>query len=94
MTVQEMFESVSDEEFLRFERVEDKRSTRPDIHAFLLLNDLFPCTTSIVSGAQHDQIWLGVHESEVSTLTIQNVIELSRCGVSYDDETGSLYMFA
>jgi hypothetical protein len=88
------FES-DDDEFLKFERVANKKSTRPDLHAFILLNELVPGETDIVSAAEHDEIFLSIDCEELAkVVTLEQVIELSRCGVRYHDEYDCLCMFA
>ena len=90
--LEEMLKADSDE-FLKFERIENKRSNRPDLHAFLLLDELCPGTTDMVDAAEHDEIFLEVSLEDLATvITEEQVIELIRCGVrmSYD----SLAMFA
>lgn len=77
------FEKFNDE-FLAFERVETKRSQRPDLHAFLLLDELFPGNTDMVCSAQHDEIWLEVDNQQLATLSDDQLIELIRCGVRHD----------
>ena len=57
-SVGDRWERVAGDEFLKFDRVENKRSQRSDLHAFLLLDELFPCDSDIVNHAEHDQIWL------------------------------------
>lgn len=81
------------EEFLKFDRVEVKLSTRPDIHAFILLNSLFPKNRDIVSGAEHDEIYLDVNDEQAGTLNDAQILELSRCGVRYDTQYCCLCMF-
>lgn len=80
-------------EYLKFDRVEVKLSTRPDIHAFILLNNLFPNNRDIVSGAEHDEIYLDVSSEQIEALTDAQMKELSRCGVRYDSYKGCLCMF-
>ena len=92
MTSRERFEK-HDDEFIKFDRVDNKRSQRRDLHAFLLLTELFPSTSKIVSGAGHDEIWLSPTGKQVETLTDFQILELVRCGVRYDDEHESLCMF-
>ena len=90
--LEEMLKADSDE-FLKFERIENKRSNRPDLHAFLRLDELCPGTTDMVDAAEHDEIFLEVSlEDLAAVITEEQVIELIRCGVrmSYD----SLAMFA
>lgn len=83
--LQEFFEKHSDE-FLKFERVENKLSFRPDVHAFLLLSRLAPGTFDIVSAAEHDEIFLEPSPDEVVKIaTEQELIDLHRCGVRCDD---------
>lgn len=86
------FEKHSDE-YLKFDRVENKLSRRPDLHAFLLLDKLFPSDSDVVAGAAHDEIFLHPSEKELRKgLTEELVIELTRCGVRMS-EYGGLSMF-
>jgi hypothetical protein len=81
-------------EFLKFERVENKHSTRSDIHAFIVLDKLFPSARDMVSAAEHEEIYLDVNPEELAEkATEDQVIELIRCGVRYDSSTDSLAMF-
>ncbi len=89
------FWEANDGEFLKFERVENKRSKRPDFHAFLLLDELVPDPRGrdMVSGAEHDQIWLQPEpEDLLEAATLQQLIDLHRCGVRCDEY--GLCMFA
>lgn len=95
MEIEAVFEKHSDEEFLKFDRVEKKRSRRPDIHAFLLLDELLPDDgreMDIVQAATHDKIFLfGDPEELARVATEEQIIELIRCGVMFDED--SLAMF-
>lgn len=99
MTTKEMFASVEDE-FLKFERipVESRRHERRDVCAFIYLHEKLGCEgvagRNIVAGAEYAQIYLDYEDSECDgVLGLDDVIYLSRCGVSYDTEAGSLFMF-
>jgi len=81
-----------DNEYLKFEHVKNKRSNRPDLHAFLLIDELFPKNRDMVCSAAHDEIWLDIDDDEIKKLTEEQIIELIRCGVRHDDD--SLVMFA
>lgn len=84
------------DEYLEWERVENKRSTRPDMHAFLLLDSLKPGSTrDMVCGAEHDQIWLNFSLDDLAEIaTPELLIELHRCGVLVDEDNNCLFMFA
>lgn len=56
MTTHELFEKHHDE-FLKFDRVEPKLASRPDVHAFIALDKLFPRKRDLVCCAEHDEIW-------------------------------------
>ena len=88
----EKFEAVNDD-FLKFEKVENKLSTRPDIHAFILLNQIFPDKRDIICAASHGVIWLDVEGEQIQTLSDSQILELVRCGVIHDEENESLSMF-
>ena len=79
--------------FLEFNGVENKRSQRPDLHAFILLDELFPGTSYMVSAASHDEIYLAIELDRLETLTDGQITELSRCGVRFDSEFDCLCMF-
>ena len=81
-------------EFLKFERIVDPPSQRPDLCAFLLLDKLLPGKRDIVSYAEHDQIWLDVDIDALAEVASKDdVVYLLRCGVWYDDDVESLSMF-
>jgi hypothetical protein len=83
-----------DKEFLKFERVEEKLSQRPDIHAFILLDKLVPETVDMVAAAEHDEIYLGVEpEKLLKVATKDQLRDLHRCGVRHDEDNDSLCMF-
>lgn len=91
--MQEMFETDNDEHG-EFQRVENKLNGRPDIHAYLLLDSLFPGDRDMVSAAEHDIIYLAPDAEELAKVaTEEQVLELIRCGVFVDTETDSLAMF-
>ena len=94
MDIHERWEAVTKQgdEFLKFEKVANKRSQRPDLHAFLMLDELFPGDSDLVSSASHDEIWLDVDDDQVETLTDEQILELSWCGVRHDSD-GGLCMF-
>jgi len=93
MTVEEMFNKFEDEYF-KFEDVENKRSEAGDIHAMLLLQEVLPCDGRMISAAEHDQIWFNVAVEKLEgLLTEGHVKELMACGVFYDDDVESLSMF-
>jgi hypothetical protein len=86
--------SGCNDEFLKFENVENKLSQRPDLHAFMLLDSLFPGDINMVSGASHDEFYLSISPEELSEkATDEQLIDLHRCGVRYDESNDSLAMF-
>jgi hypothetical protein len=59
MTLEDRFLQFEDEE-LRFERVQGKRSERRDLHAFLLLDELQPGDAPMISDSGHDEYFLDI----------------------------------
>ncbi len=105
MELKERFESFNDD-FLEFEKVQNKRSKRPDLHAFLLLDEIVPPQPTrgrpdrldqshdMIAAAEHDEIWLATSCNELNkNATDEQILELVRCGVRYDDAYQSLCMF-
>ena len=82
-------------DFLEFHKIKTKRANRPDLHAFLLLDELCPGTSDIISAAAHDEIFLDVDVDELrKKATEEQLRELHRCGVRHDADHESLVMFA
>jgi len=79
--------------FLKFSDVEHKRTGRPDLHAFLVLDELFPGTIDLICTAGYDKIWLDIDDDLIESMDDKTIVELSRCGVFYDSDIGSLAMF-
>jgi hypothetical protein len=104
MTKDEMEAIFNDraESIWSFEKlVENKRSKRPDLHAFLLLDSLDPGPNNsgyfvdVIAAAEHDEIWLSFDENKVAeVITREQVIELRRCGVMYRNDGMGFSMFA
>jgi hypothetical protein len=92
MDIEKTFDKY-EKEFLKFERVENKFSNRPDLHAFILLDKLFPEITDMISSAEHDQIWLDISMEDFEKIATEKIIlELVRCGVMFDEESLSLFV--
>lgn len=84
-----------DDNYIKFERIENKLSGRPDLHAFLLLDKLMPGTRDMVSAAEHDEIYLDVDCEKLAEVASEHdILALTRCGVRYEEDTDSLCMFA
>ncbi len=93
--VKETFAKFENEEFLKFNQVVNKMSQRADINAFLLLDRLMPSDGDIIAAAEHDIIYLDANINKLAEIaTEENIVELIRCGVMYDNETDSLMMYA
>ena len=78
MTLEELqglFEK-HDAEFLKFNRVENKVSERPDLQAFLLLDSLDPGDRDAVACAEHDEIWLAYDAEKVAQIASEEQIVL------------------
>lgn len=94
MGLQEMFEQHEDE-YLKFDRVEEKRHARPDLCAFLLLDSLLPGNRDMVCAAAHDEIYLDADcDLLADVATEADILTLVRCGVRYDEQNECLTMFA
>ena len=94
MNLHEMFEAVH-EEYLDFDKVAPRLSERADLHAFMLLDKLQPGGGDIISAAAHDEFFLSIDCDELAkVITQEQVLELARCGIRYDEGNDCLCMFA
>jgi hypothetical protein len=92
MEINDKFEAVNDE-YLKFEKIENKLSNRPDVHAFILLDKLFPSErkTDLIQAAEHDEYFIEIEGEQLLQLTDNQILELVRCGISYSAEYDCLY---
>lgn len=77
----------------RRNNVELTYTKRPDLNAFILLDKISPGSSDILVAAEHDQIWLEHSEETVAKLTDEQILELSRCGVMFDESEDGMVMF-
>lgn len=81
-------------EFHSFKDIKNKLSKRDDLHAFLLLDKIIPNDHSMIASADHDVIYLNIEIEDLEqAVTEEQIIELIRCGVFYDEEFDCLGMF-
>lgn len=84
-----------EEDFLKFDAIKEKLSTRPDLHAFILLDKLVPGTRDLISAAEHDEYYLSIEPDELLKVATKDQLrDLHRCGVRYDGANDSLCLFA
>jgi hypothetical protein len=83
-------------EFSKGQNIKNRLAHRDDVHAFMMLDRMFPPTEGqekygppdLVSGAEHDKIHLSVsiqHLVDVGVWEIA-IIDLVRCGVMVGDD--------
>lgn len=90
--VAEAFDKV-DDEFHKFDRIEDPLSPCHDLCAMMYLVKLLGITSSIIAASEHDEVYLNVDDEEFAEVATQeDVLYLTRCGVM-NGENG-LYMFS
>lgn len=91
LNIEEIFEK-HENEYLRFEEIENPICQRPDLCAFIKLDELIPGDMDIIRSAEHDEIWIGITIEALSGVaTEEDILFLVRCGVRLSD--GYLAMF-
>lgn len=94
MDLHDRFEQF-EAEFLKFDRIENPRTNRPDLHAFLMLDEIQPGKRDLISAAEHDEFYLSIEIDDFAeVVTDEQIRDLHRCGVRYDSECDCLCMFA
>lgn len=92
-SLNDRFKQVN-EDYNKFELIQNKRSQRADIHAFLILDELQPGNKDLISATGHDIIFLDVNVEKLNiVITDEQILELVRSGVMYDREYDCLAMF-
>lgn len=83
--IEAMFSDDDCDEYIKFENIPAERrlSTRPDIHAFILLNKLAPGTRDMICSSEHDEYFLepSIDDLAKGGATEQDIMDLIRCGV-------------
>lgn len=95
LDLKSVFEKWNDE-YTKFDRVENPRHPCPDVCAFLLLNELAPVKRGVdmVSAGEHDEIWLATKVEDVAKVaTEEQIVELIRCGVRFCSQYEAFAMF-
>lgn len=97
MTLQEMqdlFEKYNDL-YLKFDIIKNPKSKRPDLHAFILLDELQPGTSDMISASTHDEFYLNIDTEVLAQYINEDQIkELIACGVRYSEYDDCFSMFA
>jgi len=94
INLKDAFDKYEDE-FLKFDRIENRFSNRPDLHAFILLDKLVPGNRDMISCSAHDEYYLSITPDELAAVaTEEQIMDLHRCGVRYDEGEDSLCLFA
>lgn len=95
--LEELFKK-HDEEFLEFDRVENKLSKRRDVHLFVFLDNLMKESESkcdLISDCEHSKLYFILDIEEFCHFaTEQDIIEAVRCGLMYSVEFNCLYKYA
>jgi len=91
--VEELFEFWNDQ-YGEFDLIENKFSKKRDLHAFILLDKLFPdLDDDIVGSTGHEEFYIGIDmEDFAKVATEEIIIDLLRCGVLYDESDECLMM--
>jgi hypothetical protein len=94
--LEEFFEENS-EEYIKFERIENPKHSRPDLCAMLMISEIqsrhYPEKRSdLISGAEHDKIFFDVDIEDIAEYSSkEELIDLIRCGIFIEE--GNLAMF-
>jgi hypothetical protein len=103
MTLDELenFFEIHNDQFLKTDNIKKRMSPRPDLCAFLILDELqfrsnfVKSYGDIVTHAEHEIIYLGVNlENILSVITEADILDLIRCGVCFNSDESCFTMFA
>jgi len=82
--MKDLFSKFSESDYSKFYKVVSKFSNKRDLHAFILLDSVFPDDKSVmISNAEHGEIYIYIDIEKLSkVITEDQILELVRCGVS------------
>ena len=73
--------------YLHFEEIKDPKTKRSDLQAFLILDSISSCQGNIVAGMDTYSIYLNVEVEDLEkNATEEQIIDLIRCGVCYEEK--------
>lgn len=94
--VVEVFDRLSKDEYLKFERIENPPYSMMDVCAFIYLDNLcsFMRIRKAVASAMHEEIYLAWAPEDLAEAgcTEDDILYLVRCGVSVSGDTLYLVM--
>jgi len=96
--LENLFE-IHEDQFLKSENIKKRKHSRPDLCAFLILDELqhrsdgIDSSENIVTHAEHDIIYLHISpESILSVITESDILDLIRCGVCFNSDESCFTM--
>lgn len=85
LNIEELFEK-HEGEYYKFDKIKEKKTNRPDLQAFLILDSIIPSDCDIISASEHDEFFLNIGlEVLAAKATEEQIIDLIRCGVRYSE---------
>lgn len=96
LNLKDAFKNFEDD-FLDFDSLIERLSSRPDLNAFTLLDKLIPSKNNqaIISASRYQEYYLSIDVKELEkVITEKEVQALVRCGVRYDTTYNALCLFS
>ena len=90
MSIEEQFKKFGDEEFMKFECINNPQFKTPKLCGLVALEKLVG--NKIDFAAEHDKVWCAKCNRDL-TLSDEEVIYLLRCGILWDDEFEGFFFF-
>jgi hypothetical protein len=81
------------EEYLQFHKIKNPLSKRPDMHALLMLDKMFPEEGDMIDWAGHEVIGISISPEELlEVATKEELLDLYRCGLSHTENGLTFYV--
>ena len=89
------FEDMDGAEFLKFSRIPESDRLHPsmEVCGILKIASLLTDPSKCDMSAEHDVLYLPNAAEFVATMTIDDAIYLSRCGIMWESQFDCFYMF-
>jgi len=90
----DFLEENNDSDFCKFEKIKNPLFKQSDLQALFIFNQILPEHGDFICSTNHYGIFFSVSPKDISKkASKEQILDLLRCGISYDSSRGCFYKF-